>query len=113
VKRYRVSKAAEQDLDSLFVFWAKRAGLEVSDRLVDEITSRFWLLGEHSEAGVTCDDIAPGVQSFPAGKYLIYYRKRKAGVEILHVFHGHKDQRKAGKARRHSLDFSARPAFLP
>jgi plasmid stabilization system protein ParE len=41
------------------------------------------------------EDIAAGVKSFPAGKYLIYYRKTRRGTEILHVFHGAQDQRRA------------------
>jgi len=95
MKRYRVSKDALRDLDSIFVYWAERAGVEVADRLVDAIVDRFWLLGEHVEAGVAREDIAPGVRCFPAGKYLIYYRKIRRGVAILHVFHGRQDQQKA------------------
>ncbi len=95
MKRYRVSKDAERDLDSIFVYWAERASLDVADRLVDAITDRFWLLGEYSEAGVSCEDIAAGVRCFPAGKYLVYYRKIRPGVEILHVFHGKQHQKKA------------------
>ena len=51
--RYRVSKDANQDLDQIFLYWARRAGLKVADRLVDSILDRFWLLGEYPDAGVT------------------------------------------------------------
>jgi len=40
---------------------------------------------------------AVGVKCFPAGKYLIYYRAMHGGTDILHVFHGARDQRKALK----------------
>ena len=39
--RYRVSTDAEQDLTEIFLYWAKRAGLNVADRLIDSITERF------------------------------------------------------------------------
>ena len=94
---YRVSGGARRDLDDIFFYWAKRAGLAVADRLIENITGRFWLLGEYTEAGRSADDIASGVKCFPAGKYLIYYRKAKRGVEILHVFHGAQDQKRAFK----------------
>lgn len=94
---YRVSHAAKRDLDDIFFYWAKRAGLAVADRLIENITSRFWLLGEYPEAGRSADDIASGVKCFPAGKYLIYYRQAKRGAEILHVFHGAQDQKRAIK----------------
>jgi toxin ParE1/3/4 len=93
--RIHVSKEAEEDLDEIFVYWARRAGLEVADRLVDAIQGRFALLGEFSQVGRKCDEIAPGVLSFPAGKYLIYYRKARGIVQILHVFHGARDQARA------------------
>jgi toxin ParE1/3/4 len=95
VKRYRVSKNARSDLDAIYRYWAERAGLDAADRLIDAIVDRFWVLAEHLEAGPAASDIAPGVRCFPAGKYLIYYRKARRGVEILHVFHGNRDQHKA------------------
>jgi toxin ParE1/3/4 len=93
--RYRISRDAEQDLDEIFLYWAKRAGLKVADRLIDSVTERFWLLGEHPDAGVSAGDVATGVKCFPAGKYLIYYRKTRRGIDILHVFHGARDQTQA------------------
>jgi plasmid stabilization system protein ParE len=33
----------------------------------------------------------------PAGKYLIYYRRTRRGTEILHVFHGSRNQMRAFK----------------
>ena len=95
MKRYHVSKDAERELDEIFVYWAERASLTVADRLVDAIMERFWLLGQYPGSGRTCDEIAPGVRCFPAGPYLIYYRKDRRGIEIAHIFHGARDQRKA------------------
>jgi plasmid stabilization system protein ParE len=66
VTRYRVSRDAERDLDEIFLYWARRAGLEVADRLIDNITERFWLLGEYPDAGRPADEIAAGVKCFPA-----------------------------------------------
>jgi len=57
----------------------------LADRIIDKITDRFWLLGEHPEAGKASDGIAAGVKCFPAGKYLIYYRATRRGTDILHV----------------------------
>ena len=97
---YRVSEGAERDLDEIFLYWANRASLETADRVVDRITDRFWLLGEHPDAGNPAGNIAAGVKCFPAGKYLIYYRKTRHGTDILHIFHGARDQRGAFKTAR-------------
>ena len=92
--RFRLSKNALQELDEIFVYWATRASLEVADRLVEALEEHFGLLGESPGIGRRCDEIADGVRCFPAGKYLIYYRKARGSVEILHVFHGARDQSK-------------------
>jgi plasmid stabilization system protein ParE len=98
--RYRVSEDAKRDLDEIFLYWADRVRVEIADRVVDRITERFWLLGEHPEAGRVADDIATGVKCFPAGNYLIYYRKTRLGTDILHIFHGARKQRGAFRSAR-------------
>jgi toxin ParE1/3/4 len=93
--RIRVSKAAERELDKIFVYWAQRAGVEVADRLIDSIEERFLALSRFPDAGRKSDEIAPGVFRFPAGKYLICYRKKQSMIHVLHVFHGARDQSNA------------------
>jgi len=101
--RYQVSEGAQADLDEIFLYWAKRTSLDTADQLIDRIVDRFWLLGEFPDAGKRADDLARGLRCFPAGKYLIYYRKTRRGVEIIHIFHGARLQiqavRKARKRR--------------
>jgi plasmid stabilization system protein ParE len=66
--RYRVSKEADRDLEEIFLYWAERADLTTAERLIDRITDRFWLLGEHPDARRPSEDVAAGVKCFPAGK---------------------------------------------
>lgn len=98
--RYRVSEDAERDLEEIFIYWAARASVNVADQVIDRITERFWLLGEYPDAGTPAPEIAARVKCFPAGKYLIYYRKSRRGVDILHIFHGARNQRRAFKKAR-------------
>ena len=93
-------REAEEDLDEIFLYWASRASLEAADRIIDRITERFWLLGEHPNAGKPASSIARGVKCFPAGKYLIYDRNTRRGTDILHIFHGARDQRRALRAAK-------------
>jgi toxin ParE1/3/4 len=89
--RYRISRAAEQDLLEIFLYWAERASLRVADRIIERITARFRLVAEHPRAGKSAEEVAGGVRCFPAARYLIYYRKARKAIEILHVFHGARD----------------------
>jgi toxin ParE1/3/4 len=93
--RYRVSDDAEHDLDEIFLYWAERASLTIADRVIDGIVERFRLLGEFPEAGRSSDEIAPGVKCFPAGEYLIYYRRARKYTNILHIFHSAREQPQA------------------
>jgi toxin ParE1/3/4 len=95
--QFHVTKMAERELDQIFVYWAQRAGVDIADRLVDSIEERFALLGDYPFVGRKCDELAPGVFRFLAGDYLIYYRKRRSMIQIIHVIHGARDQARAFK----------------
>lgn len=92
--RLRISRNAKSDLDEIFDYWADRAS-PVASRMIYRITDQFGLLAEVPHIGRKSEDIAPGVRSFPIGKYLVYYRHGRGAVTILHVFPGARDQRKA------------------
>jgi toxin ParE1/3/4 len=90
--QFHVTKKAERELDQIFVYCAQRAGVNVADRLIDSMEEQFALLGDYPFVGRKCDELAPGVFRFPAGNYLIYYRKKRGMIQIIHVLHGARDQ---------------------
>jgi plasmid stabilization system protein ParE len=47
----RLALEARTDLDELWYYFASNAIVETADRLVDSITTRFFLLGAHPRAG--------------------------------------------------------------
>ncbi|MGC1686333.1 MAG: type II toxin-antitoxin system RelE/ParE family toxin [Candidatus Acidiferrales bacterium] len=100
VMRYRVSEDAQRDLDEIYLYWGSRVSLKRADRVIDRITERFWLLGEHPNEGNPAGYTARGVKCFAGGKYLIYYRKAHGGSDILHIFHGAGSQASASRAAR-------------
>ncbi len=97
--RVHITRGAERDLDEIFVYWSERASLSAADKIIDAIVERFALLSEYPAAGRACPQIAPRVRCFPAGKHLIYYRKSRHALEILHVFHGARQQERAFAAK--------------
>ena len=86
----RRSPEADFDLDDIWYYIVKQCGrLETADRLIDSITSRFFLLASYPYMGRTRDeDLRPGLRSFPAGEYLIIYRIEDEDVVILRVVRG-------------------------
>jgi toxin ParE1/3/4 len=95
VIRYRISATAEHDLEEIFLYWTNRVSPETGERVLERIVERFSLLGAYPKVGRLCAEIASDVRCFPAGKYLIYYRVTGHWTDVLHVFHGARDQRKA------------------
>jgi toxin ParE1/3/4 len=91
----RVTGQVRSELDGIFDYWAEHASPETASRMISAIAEHFALLAEAPNIGRACDEIAPGILSFPVGKYLIYYRKTRGILQILHVFHGAQDQARA------------------
>ena len=93
--RLRIMRSARRDLNEIFIYWQQQASLEVADHVMDSVVERFTLLKEQPMIGRKREEFGPDVRGFPAGKYIIYYRKKKGAVEILHVLHGARDQEAA------------------
>src|SRR5690349_23979294 len=89
---FRLSPEAESELDDIWLYVARESGsIEIANRLIDSITDRFWLLGQHTHIGRPRDDLRPGLRSFPAGEYVIIYRIEDEDASILHVMRGSRD----------------------
>jgi toxin ParE1/3/4 len=95
--KIRVIKTARHDLDAIYDYWAERCGPEIARSLIYSITGLFPLIAEYPDVGRICPRISAGVRVFLASKYLIYYRKERGVVKILHILHGARDQASAFK----------------
>lgn len=87
---HRRSPQADSDLDDIWYYVASRSGsVEIADRLIDSITSRFFLLASYPNIGRARDeDLRPGLRSFPVGEYVTIYRIQDGDVLILRVLRG-------------------------
>lgn len=88
---HRLAPEAEVDLDELWYYVAANASVEIADRLVDSLTTRFFLLGTHPRAGRRRDDLRSGVRAFPVGEYVVLYRVEGNSVLIQRVVRGSRD----------------------
>ena len=81
---------AENDLDDIWLYIAQD-NLDNADKLLDEIEEISRKLARFADMGQNRDDLHPGLQSFPVGKYLIFYIPINGGIEIVRVLHGMMD----------------------
>jgi toxin ParE1/3/4 len=92
---YRVTRQAKEDLAQIYAYCEEQASPETADRMIDSIMERFSMLSDFPEAGRLSEQFGVGVRCFPAGCYLIYYRRSRRSIDILHVFHGAREQQRA------------------
>ena len=92
---YRLSRDAESDLIGIARYVAEKATLEVAEHLLTEIIESIIMIASHPGIGRPEEEYGRGILSFPSKKYKIYYRERKGGILVLHVFHGARDQKRA------------------
>ena len=90
---HRVAPQAEADLDDIWLYIARESGsIPAATRLIDAITSRFFLLANFPYIGRARDeDFGAGVRSASVGGYAIVYRVEGRDVHILRVVHGRRE----------------------
>ena len=81
------TRRAAADLDDIWLHVA-RDNSAAADRLIDRIVARCRQLEKHPELGIARPEIAPEARALTLGDYLILYRVRDEGVEIVRVIHG-------------------------
>lgn len=90
---HRVAKAAETDLDQIWLHIARNSSnIDIANRVVDSITDRFSFLANFPYAGRARDaDFGIRCRSFPVGDYVIVYQVDDDEIVVLRVFHGKRD----------------------
>jgi toxin ParE1/3/4 len=87
------SDQSEQDVYEISVFIA-RDDPDAAVRLIDRFDVTLKMLAINPLAGRARGELAPGVRSFPVGNYLLFYRLRAGGIELIRVLHGARDLRR-------------------
>jgi toxin ParE1/3/4 len=96
MKRYRLTKTAQADIDGIWLYVAKDSGNPApAERLIWRFHKAIVNLASQPEIGLPCPDIDKTGLSFPVGNYMIYYRHEASLIAITHVFDGRRDQKKA------------------
>jgi toxin ParE1/3/4 len=77
----------------IFEIWDYIAddSLVAADRWVDRLDEQFGLLATQPLMGRARDELAPGVRSFPFGRYVIFYVPLDDGIDVVRVLHGARD----------------------
>ena len=81
---------AETDILEIWDYIADDS-LAAADRWVDRLDVQFRLLAAQPMMGRARDELAPGVRSFPFGRYVVFYVPLDGGIDVVRVLHGARD----------------------
>ena len=84
---YRLTPAAEGDLEAIWSYTARQWGLDQANRYIDILTSAFSQLAEHPKKAPACDAIRPGYRRCSVERHMIYFRITAYGIAIIRVLH--------------------------
>ena len=62
-----------------------------ADAFVEKIDRKFQTLAARPLIGRLRDELAEGLRSFPAGRYIIFYLSLQDGIEVVRVLHSARD----------------------
>ncbi len=81
---------AQTDILEIWDFIADDS-IAAADRWVDHLDEQFRLLATQPMMGRARQELAPGVRSFPVGRYVVFYLPLDDGIDVVRVLHGARD----------------------
>lgn len=91
MKRLRLSRLAESDLEEAWLFVAAESGATRAESLLSQIEDGFRLLLQFPEAGRRRGDLGEDLRSLPLAGFIVVYRQAEGVLEIVRVVHGARD----------------------
>lgn len=90
MSQIRISPRASSDLIEIWSYIAEDS-VANADAFIDKLHRTIQVLANQSGAGRRREDLAPGILSFPFGRFIIFYREGQDAIEIIRVLHGARD----------------------
>lgn len=92
MRRYTLSRKAEEDIIAIFMYGAAEFGLHQAERYHDLLENTFQFLAENPEAARERPEINPPVRIHPIESHVVIYTVGDDGdIFIVRVRHGRED----------------------
>ncbi len=86
VKRPR----AELDLLDIWNYIADNS-LDRADEFLDRVEEKLAMLARNPGLGRRREELLAGLQSFPIGNYIVFYREIRDGIDVIRILRGSRD----------------------
>jgi toxin ParE1/3/4 len=84
---YRLTPAAEQDLETIWTYTRHQWGVEQADQYIDTLTAMFAGLAHSPGISTACDQIRPGCRRRRVERHIIYFRVTIYGIAVVRILH--------------------------
>lgn len=84
---YKISKKANQDIDSIWIYTFETWSQAQADRYYDLIIDEIKFISENFESGRDYDNIRKGYRCTKVKSHLIFYRSKNEIIEIIRILH--------------------------
>jgi toxin ParE1/3/4 len=88
---YRLTPAAEGDLESIWTYTVRQSSIEQADRYIDTLTAAFAELADAPKSAPTCDHIRLGYRRRSVEHHMVYFRVTDYGIAVVRVLHERMD----------------------
>lgn len=88
---YRLTPAAERDLEGIWVYTVQQWDVAQANRYIDILTAVFAELAQRPKTASACDHIRPGYRRRSIERHMIYFRITAYGVAIIRILHDRMD----------------------
>ncbi len=88
---YRLTPAAERDLEANWIYTFQEWDAAQANRYIDNMTTAFAELAQSPKSAPTCDHIRRGYRRRSVERHVVYFRVTAYGVAIIRVLHDRMD----------------------
>lgn len=88
---YRLTPAAERDLERIWNYTVERWGTEQASRYTDILTAALAGLARSPETAPACDQIRHGYRRKSVERHMIYFRITPYGIAVIRILNDRMD----------------------
>lgn len=88
---YRLTPAAEDDLEAIWTYTVQQWGVEQANRYIDFLTTAFAELAQSPKTAPACDHIRQGYRRWSVERHMIYFRVTNYGIAVVRILHDRMD----------------------
>jgi toxin ParE1/3/4 len=88
---YRLTPAAEQDLENIWYYTQQQWGAQQANRYIATLVDAFTELAQAPKAAPSCDYIRVGYRRCTVKRHAIYFYTTDYGIDIVRLLHERMD----------------------